>query len=274
MDTKAASSSETLTFAKALAKSQTQNPPESNSSKTEPNISAAADSPSTVESTKITNQQPVSSDSNKPSENQIDSLASDSKALSTADSSKNISSLDSHPLQYKWTFWFMHRYPGQKIVDYEAAISKISTFYSIEEFWNVYSYICRPNDMPTVSDFHLFKHGVRPVWEDELNIEGGKWMIRIKKGLSSRLWERLVFAIIGNQFDAGDEVCGAVLSIRNSEDIISLWNKTANDAAINISIRDTIKSVLEIPVETVMEYKAHNDSLRDNSSFRNTEVYK
>ncbi|OLY83433.1 Eukaryotic translation initiation factor 4E type 2 [Smittium mucronatum] len=265
MATETIAKNETLTFAKAVARSNSQ----SNKSVESPSNPEPANIPS--ESTSI-----LPKDSISPSGLGI--LNEENNSISPQDTSAPVSSEKkpggNHPLQYQWTFWFMHRYPGQKIVDYEAAISKISSFKTIEEFWDVYSYICRPSDMPTVSDFHLFKYGVRPVWEDEINIEGGKWMIRIKKGLSSRLWERLIFAIIGNQFQVGEEICGAVLSIRNSEDIISLWNKTANDAAINISIRDTIKTVLQIPSETVMEYKAHNDSLRDNSSFRNTEVYK
>ncbi|KAJ9060898.1 hypothetical protein DSO57_1026033 [Entomophthora muscae] len=81
-------------------------------------------------------------------------------------------------------------------------------------------------------------------------------------------------AIIGDQFDVGPEICGAVLSIRHSEDIISVWNQTANKGNINLKIRDKLKQVLELPAETVIEYKTHNDALKDNSSFRNTDVYK
>jgi translation initiation factor 4E len=64
------------------------------------------------------------------------------------------------------------------------------------------------------------------------------------------------------------------LSLRHSEDILSLWNRTASDSKSNLRIRDTIKKLLVLPAETVMEYKTHNDSLKDNSSFRNTDVYK
>lgn len=55
----------------------------------------------------------------------------------------------------------------------------------------------RPNDIRTTTDYHLFKNGVSPTWEDPVNKNGGKWMVRLKKGLSSRLWEELVLAIIG-----------------------------------------------------------------------------
>ncbi|KAG1469109.1 hypothetical protein G6F56_003451 [Rhizopus delemar] len=181
---------------------------------------------------------------------------------------------ESHALCYGWVFWFMHRSPGEKIVDYEAAMKKIATFKTVEEFWAVYSHLRRPSELPNISDYHLFKQGVRPVWEDDVNINGGKWIVRIKKGLASRYWELLVLAIIGDQFEVDDEICGAVLSIRGSEDIISLWNKTSSNGKINLKIRDTIKRQLNLPAEIIMEYKTHNDALRDKSSFRNTDVFR
>ncbi|KAJ1949898.1 hypothetical protein EC988_004585, partial [Linderina pennispora] len=179
-----------------------------------------------------------------------------------------------HPLRSAWAFWFMHRAPGEKITDYESAMIRLASFGTVEGFWGVYSHLLRPNQVPTITDYHLFRDSVRPVWEDPANMNGGKWMIRLRKGLATRLWERLAMAVVGDVFDVGDEVCGIVLSIRNSEDILSLWNRTAVDAKTNVHIRDIIKQVLEVPAETIMEYKAHNDSLKDNSSFRNTDVYK
>lgn len=56
----------------------------------------------------------------------------------------------------------------------------------------MYSHLKRPHELPNVSDYHLFKQGVRPVWEDSININGGKWIVRLKKGLASRYWENLV----------------------------------------------------------------------------------
>ncbi|CAB5369275.1 unnamed protein product [Rhizophagus irregularis] len=143
-----------------------------------------------------------------------------------------------------------------------------------EDFWAVYSHLRRPHELPNISDYHLFKQGVRPVWEDDTNINGGKWIVRLKKGLASRYWESLVMAVIGDQFDVGTEICGAVLSIRSSEDILSLWNQSAHEGRINLKIRDTMKRVLNLPSETIMEYKTHNDALKDNSSFRNTDVFR
>lgn len=46
------------------------------------------------------------------------------------------------------------------------------------------------------------------------------------------------------------------------EDIISVWNKTANDQHTTIRIHDTLKRVLNLPTNTIMEYKTHDHSLR------------
>jgi translation initiation factor 4E len=107
----------------------------------------------------------------------------------------------------------------------------------VEHFWRIYNHIIRPNDIKTTTDYHLFKYGVTPTWEDPVNQKGGKWMVRLKKGLSSRLWEELVLAIIGEQFDVGHEICGAVVSVRHSEDILSVWNKTADNNEATSKIR-------------------------------------
>lgn len=39
----------------------------------------------------------------------------------------------SHALHYGWVFWFMHRSPGEKITNYEAAMKKIATFNTVRQ---------------------------------------------------------------------------------------------------------------------------------------------
>ncbi|XP_070609888.1 eukaryotic translation initiation factor 4E type 2 isoform X2 [Erythrolamprus reginae] len=214
-----------------------------------------------------------------------------------------------HPLQYNYTFWYSRRTPGRPTSSqsYEQNIKQIGTFASVEQFWRFYSHMVRPGDLTGHSDFHLFKEGIKPMWEDDANKNGGKWIIRLRKGLASRCWENLILAMLGEQFMVGEEICGAVVSVRFQEDIISIWNKTASDQATTARIRDTLRRVLNLPPNTIMEYKTHTDSIkidhcnafylglplknvrrlqlvrnaaarvvmglpRDNSSFRNTKI--
>ena len=70
---------------------------------------------------------------------------------------------------------------------------------------------------------------------DEENKSGGKWIVRLKKGVSDRYWEDLLLAIIGDQFgEAGEEICGAVLSVRNGEDILSVWMRADGGRVLRI----------------------------------------
>ncbi|KAJ3281048.1 Eukaryotic translation initiation factor 4E type 2 [Rhizoclosmatium sp. JEL0117] len=151
---------------------------------------------------------------------------------------------------------------------YSDSITKVCTFSTVAEFWMGYSHVKRPSDLAVASDLFLFKDGLRPTWEDQPT--GGKWIVRLKKGLASRYW---VLALIGEQFDVGDEICGAVISMRHQEDILSVWNQTAESGRVNLKIRDTLKRVLNLPSNCIMEYKAHQASITDQSSYRNTALF-
>lgn len=122
-----------------------------------------------------------------------------------------------------------------------------------------------PSGLQPTTDYLLFHSAIRrPVWEDPLNLTGGKWIIRLRKGVADRLWEDLVLAIIGDLFDEcrssaqatgnGDgadpangsengsveefpEICGCTISVRQSEDIISLWNRVEGDKQCREKIR-------------------------------------
>ncbi|KAF2754794.1 eukaryotic translation initiation factor 4E [Pseudovirgaria hyperparasitica] len=163
-----------------------------------------------------------------------------------------------YPLKYSWTVWY--RPPTSKNSDYEKSIRPMCRMSSVTGFWKVYTHLIHPSALPTVSDYHFFKEGIRPVWEDEENKKGGKWIMRLKKGVADRYWEDLLLALIGDQFaEAGEEVCGAVVSVRSGEDVFSIWTK--NDGGRNVKIRETIKRVLNLPADTIIQWKSHDDSI-------------
>lgn len=43
-----------------------------------------------------------------------------------------------------------------------------------------------------------------------------------------------LLAMIGEQFDCGDEICGAVVNIRPGQDKISIWTKNASNEAAQV----------------------------------------
>ena len=131
------------------------------------------------------------------------------------------------------------------VEDYEKSIKKIATFHTIEEFWQIYGHINRPNEVPQSTDFHLFREGIRPVWEDPANKRGGKLAVKVKKGLGARYWESLIFAVIGEQFgDLAHEVCGIIISVRHNEDVISLWIRNGDNNEAIPRLREILKKSL------------------------------
>lgn len=48
---------------------------------------------------------------------------------------------------------------------------------TVEQWWALYSHIVRLQDIPPHRDVHLFKKGIKPMWEDPANKKGGKWVI-------------------------------------------------------------------------------------------------
>ena len=128
----------------------------------------------------------------------------------------------------------------------------------MESFWSLWTHLNPPSSLLPTTDYLLFHAGVRrPVWEDPLNLSGGKWIIRLRKGIADRLWEDLVLAIIGDQFAGCEvdkldgererdripggsewpEICGATISVRQNEDIISVWNRTDGDPRVKEKIK-------------------------------------
>ncbi|KAJ4820100.1 Eukaryotic translation initiation factor 4E [Rhynchospora pubera] len=171
-----------------------------------------------------------------------------------------------HPLKNKLAFWYTMRTPG---VSYEDNVKKLVEFSTVEGFWVCYCHLARPASLPVHMDLSLFKGGIRPLWEDPANSNGGKWIIRFKKVISGRFWEDLVLALVGDQFDFGEDVCGIVLTVRYNEDILCVWNRNSSDQQVIMALKDSIKRHLKLPNGYIMEYKPHGASLRDNSSYRN-----
>jgi Eukaryotic initiation factor 4E len=100
------------------------------------------------------------------------------------------------------------------------------------------------------------------------NANGGKWVVRMPKGLASRYWEEIILALIGGQFGSTvpeNEICGAVLSLRYNEDILGIWNRNANATSDIEKIRAAIQRILQLPPNAHMEYKPHETSLQDRT---------
>jgi hypothetical protein len=83
---------------------------------------------------------------------------------------------------------------------YENSIKGISTVKTVEQFWSTYNYLKRPNDLSSTTDYHFFRDGIKPTWEDSKNAKGGKWIVSGKrKNTIPRLLRCFHFCLVLSQ---------------------------------------------------------------------------
>ena len=124
----------------------------------------------------------------------------------------------------------------------------------------MYNHLRRITDVPFNADYHLFRAGIKPVWEDSNNKAGGKLTVRVRKqGLAPiRYWESLVLGLVGEELDPGlGEICGVIASVRANEVVLSIWNKEADNAEVVAELRERMKATLSLPGFVKMDYKRH-----------------
>jgi translation initiation factor 4E len=115
--------------------------------------------------------------------------------------------------------------------EYEAGLTVVGEFATVEEFCRYFNWLKPPSLLEKNSNYHIFKSGIKPMWEDKANENGGKWVLTMKNNpaLLDRCWNWLAMALVGEELEDGDEICGAVVSLRTKVDRIQLWTRSKDD---------------------------------------------
>ena len=101
------------------------------------------------------------------------------------------------PFQYAWTFYHdkhsdSTHYEGRLTVMQENIIT-------VKTFWEVFNGFPL-SGLKMKDSVHLFKRGVKPVWEDPRNLKGGSWTFRVPKDKSDKFWQEIALMVVGEQF--------------------------------------------------------------------------
>ena len=180
-------------------------------------------------------------------------------------------------LNARWTMWYDNSRLADPEKEWKDNLTNCGSFETIEEFWRVFNNLKPSSKLSVNSNYHVFREGVVPMWEDPENKDGGKFVLTIPKkdsktGRCDEWWLYTVLAIIGETLDMdGDEVCGAVVSIRNKQDRIALWLKSADkDRCSKVGAR--WKKCLEM-YRTPLRYQEHAAAAASGRSFRNESTF-
>lgn len=176
-----------------------------------------------------------------------------------------------HPLENKWTLWYDDPQMSKASLSWEQNLKNIATFDTVEDFWGVMNNIKKPSEINPGANYHLFKYGIKPMWEEPENRNGGKWTFSQKatkqRGADlDKLWLNMMMALVGEQFSSPADISGAVVSIRKAADRISLWTKSLNDSAKTVKSGQECKTFLGIPPSEKIYFQSHSDTAAKTSS--------
>lgn len=228
------------------------------------------------------NTAPVATDAEEQINQNEKAVETDENPITVFHDSENFNV--KHPLMHEWTLWFT-KPPSGKGDNWNDLLKEVVTFTSVEEFWGIYNNITPVSELGLKADYHLFKKGVRPEWEDLQNKHGGKWSFSFReKRLTpiDELWLHAQLAAIGETLedDGDNEVMGVVVNVRKGFYRVGLWTRTvgktvpgdkqartpAQGKEILEKIGRRFKEVLRVKDADVLEFSGHTDSAHSGST--------
>lgn len=163
------------------------------------------------------------------------------------------------PLHDTWTFGYIKNDPSA--TRWEMNIKEIIDIAYVEDFWSVVTNCPTASQLSNLGDLTFFKKGIRPMWEDAENKQGGSWLHQVSGNAGAgsfankrpfamdvdEFWIETLMALIGDNFCAnnhlvtGDSsstspdthICGNIsglfLSHRGKGWKLALWTKNYRD---------------------------------------------
>jgi len=174
-------------------------------------------------------------------------------------------------LNHTWSLWYdLQPKKGLQLEDYRKLLQKVGDLNSISSFWSTWHQLFQ-NLPDQVCNFQVFKEGIEPIWEHERNIKGGKWVITratdsaVEDNIKD--WLSLVLSMIAGGLGFEEDICGAVLSVRNWGISITVWNSDSTNVEQIREVSDKLKILLKLDR---LYYQPHQASLKRNVVQRHT----
>lgn len=145
----------------------------------------------------------------------------------------------SHPLASPWTVFYMIE-PND--TQFKPGLHVLGRFESIEQFWDLYTHLKKPNKTPDLL-LGYFTKAFKMDQEDPNLKTGGKLIISIPKELLIYQWERLIITAVCGTLDPA--IVG--FSTKYNEEKITIW---VNNMKLMDFVEDYIVDLLGIDTDT------------------------
>eukprot|EP00697_Spironema_sp_BW2_P011221 gnl/Spiro4/26834_TR13339_c0_g2_i1.p1 gnl/Spiro4/26834_TR13339_c0_g2~~gnl/Spiro4/26834_TR13339_c0_g2_i1.p1 ORF type:complete len:221 (+),score=16.29 gnl/Spiro4/26834_TR13339_c0_g2_i1:60-665(+) len=148
-----------------------------------------------------------------------------------------------HPLKRTWTMYFDCAGLRVSAANWGGTIKKIAEISTVEDFWCLHNNLAVPTKLPLGSNYHFFRHDIKPEWEDPANQRGGKWTFHFtesQRPMIDDLWL--------------------------NTDRISFWTRSSADEKLCMAIGHQIRANVDLPPGMILCYESHDDCKSANKA--------
>ena len=136
-------------------------------------------------------------------------------------------------------------------------IIKIADVSNVTEFWEVFQHLKKPSQCPIGTDYHIFKKGIIPMWEDDNNKNGGKLSVLLTWKFANVIWEEVTFNLAKGLLPHFEYINGIVISMRPKFVVLSFWIKTNNNTIVE-KLRNAMSVMIQAPSTNCIDFIPFN----------------
>ncbi len=132
-----------------------------------------------------------------------------------------MSTLINFQLQYKWCLWYHELNSNNWSINSYQKIMEIKNYHDL-------IFMLKQYENVNCGMFFLMKDGIKPIFEDEQNINGGYWSLRVNKKETSNYWRKIIYYLVveGILEDSENEdfINGISIGPKINNCIFKIWN--------------------------------------------------
>lgn len=150
------------------------------------------------------------------------------------------------------TSWTLYEHPPGTKNWSLSSYRKIGTFSTQEEFASVIRTISIDTNLVAGSYLCLMKDDIPPIYEAEVNKQGGALTIRVPTESANHIWGSFVAHLVSNEVfhKDNDKVAGLIISPKRGNIVIQVWTTEKVEASV-------VNPVLSNMISSEIMYRSH-----------------
>ena len=138
-----------------------------------------------------------------------------------------------HTLSDKWVLWAHLPHDTNWSIN---SYIQVSTIHSIEEMVELIQSL--KESLVKNCMLFLMKEGIKPMWEDPKNVNGGCFSMKINNKVVNNTWKNICYTTLGNSISNDSDflktINGITISPKKTFCIIKIWTSTCDYTTTNV----------------------------------------